>query len=306
MTARLALVSAATLALAAPALASRVVFDETFTNATKTPNFSGPGGGPDVYTTTAAYNWYTFSPSTSTIDPSSTGNPAGGLYYSDTGSGASRLEQNLGSFAAFDTATNPADATITFSVDLRVDEYASGSGASNPRFIIKDSSRANSFYVVGFSRGVSPDAGRLFLFAGENSANTFSPTLANAIGYNSATATWATGFNFGTYDTATANNDTNDEFYRLAVTFNPFTGTSQTIDVTATQLSTGNTATFTQTVATPFYFSKNVNDGIAFNNGGSAAGKLYIDNVKVNVVPEPAALSAIALSALGLTRRRRV
>ncbi len=288
-------------ALAAPAAGARVVFEETFTDAVR-----NTGSGADVYTIVGNYNWYTYSPADSAVEPGS-GASAGTIVFTDTGGGAGRLEQNMGTFGNFDTSL-PADSIITFSIDMKVESYSSGNGLSHPRFVMKDGGRTNPYFSVGFSRGTGSDSGRLFLFAGdtEGTNNYFGPTLANAIGYDSTTGTWADGFDFGTYSLTTDDNDTNDEFYRLAVTFNPFDGSTQIIDVTATQLSTGKTASLAITVTTPYHFSRTALNGIAVNAGGSAQGVMQVDNIKVTVVPEPAALSLLGLGALGLGRRRRV
>ena len=296
------LILAAAISAGATTAHSAVVYEDSFNTSTRVT-----GTGTDIYTIQGSSNWYTFSPSTSTVDVSDTvGNPVKGIVMTDTGSGAGYMSHNLGTATAFD-GSQAATGKITFSVDMRVDAYTSGSGQSNFRMVLKDGGRTNPFFVAGFTRGTGADESKLFLYAGDTgstSNNYFSPTVADAIGYNANTSSFASDFDFGIFSSTSTNNDTNDEFYRLAVTFNPAVGGSQTIDITATRLSNSSSATLTKTVATPYVFSNDSSDIVTLYAPGSATGTAYFDNVKVEAVPEPTALSLIGIGATALLRRR--
>ncbi len=287
-----------------------VVLNETFTGVTKTP-----GVGADVYSITGVASWYSYSPATSSVNVETVvGNPADSLKLVDTDSASGRLELNFGVFSTtpFNTTT-VGQEVFKASADIRVDSYA-GSGTSNFRFVLKDGGRTNPYFALGLSHGTLNGTDRLFLYAGDtasSSNNYFTPTAANAIGWNSLTNTMASGFDFGSYNSSDASsNDTNDEFYRLTVEFRPsLTPGQQDILITARQLSSGLTASMTQTTTTPYVFSNTGTDYVTVNAPGSGTGTMYVDNIVLtnSAVPEPASMGLIALGALGLLggRRRR-
>lgn len=285
-----------------------VVLNETFTGATKTA-----GVGTDVYTIAGVTSWYSYSPATSSVNVESVvGNPAESIKLVDTDSASGRLELNFGVFGAtpFNTTT-PGQEVFKASADIRVDSYV-GSGTSNFRVVLKDGGRTNPYFAMGLSHGVLNGTDRLFLYAGDTASsanNFFTPGAADAIGWNTSTNTMASGFDFGSYNSSdAASNDTNDEFYRLTVEFRPsLTPGLQDLLVTATQLSSGLTASLSKTTATPYVFSNTSSDYVTVNAPGSGTGTMYVDNITLtsSAVPEPASMGLIALGALGLLGRRR-
>lgn len=306
-------IAVATAALAAPSFGAQVILNETFTDATRTLQ---SGQTDRYYIHGDELAWWTLSPDANPVDVNgSIGNPAESVWFSGTTTGTpGRIEGNLSSRPAFNT-TNPEQNTITFGIDLRVDAYAA-SASRNFGLVVRDLNRKTGTddlipnFRLGFGRTTINGQSRLAFFGADtNNGNygDFTPGAGHAIGWDAQDQIWAGGFDFGIYDANdAAANDTNDEFYRLEVTFNPFDGTSQTIDVIATQLSTGNQATLTQVVNVPFVFSNSSQSQLIVT--GAWAGTLtgYVDNITVTVVPEPAALSVLSLGGLALLRRRRI
>lgn len=214
-------------------------------------------------------------------------------------------------FAAFDQA-NAAHARVTASFDFRVDSFSAGNPVSNFRFIIRDSATTTNVMTVGFAYGDAGDGDAstsdLFLFAAPNNA---APTPAEAIAIGRATTGWQSSFDFGDYNSTTAaNNDTNDAFYRIALTFTAgsttVVGSATPID--ANGIATDPAATFERTVTTAFSLaSDNVFDRFDLQQPGGGQVTAYVDNISfdASAVPEPTALALLAAPATMLLCRGR-
>ena len=234
----------------------------------------------------------------------------------DNNSSLGRGEVFMTQFGTFNTSL-PGQSIFRISFDLRVDSYGGNVAAATPRFIVKPNSGTTNALVLGFGgqANVDNDAGNdLFLFAAVNAGVTPTPSATNAIGLiGGSGGTWATGFDFGNFVPsptltpldADPANDTNDEFYRFVIDWNT-AGTTNAIDGTVTQLSSGQTTTFTRSpTASVAFSSSDATDSFSFESSNNGSGTQYIDNISV-IVPEPTAGLIVGMACVGgLLRRRR-
>jgi len=229
----------------------------------------------------------------------------------DNSSSFGKGEVFMTQFAPFNTS-NPGQSIFQISFDLRVDSYGGNVAAATPRVIVKPTTGTTNALVLGFGgqANVDNDVGTdLFLFATVNASLIPVPSATNAIGLiGGSGGTWAPGFDFGNYVSsvaADAANDTNDEFYRFVIDWNTL-GTTNAITGTVTQLSSGQTTTFTRSpTAAVAFSSSDTTNSFAFESSNSGRHTQYIDNISV-VIPEPTTGLIVGMVCVGgLLRRRR-
>lgn len=222
--------------------------------------------------------------------------------YGTTGPGGSRavelIDGNSASGAAgvarytppssnpFSTAS-AGQSELQVRFDLAVTSLGATSTNSNqiPRVVLRNTTDTTQGLTVGFGQD---SLGNLVLFAAKGDSVT--PATSNAL----------TRFNFGTYDTATAaNNDTNGY---VSISISLLHG-GTTMRVSASQggstLFDGDVTGFTSNS-----FS-NTNTLLIMATGQTGTSNLFVDNLFIQTIPEPATALLGSLAALGLLRRRR-
>jgi hypothetical protein len=203
---------------------------------------------------------------------------------------AAILSMNASGIPTFSTAT-AGQENLRISADFAVTSMTSSGNntAGVPRLILRSTTTTGtavsaSSLTIGMGQNSS---GNLVLYAsrGDNA-------VANAT--NNLTL-----FNFGAYS-ATAGNNVSGGYINIAISY--FNG-ADTMTVTATRggtvLGTGTVGGFTGTTYS--------NTTMAFlgATGTGTTGSLYMDNVDIQVIPEPTLGLLGAISAAGLLRRRR-
>lgn len=274
-----------------------------------TSNYAGGGSGADWTVTTVSTNVSATvstaqgatAPSLHLVDANNTSTDGNSVYARAKFAAAAK---------PFDMA-NASDATVRISFDLKVDSLVGiATNTSGARVILSDYNKTQVTVAFGGRTNIDSDGSNdLFFFIGNG--NIPLPQASTAIGLK-ADKTWDTGFDFGTYNTATGTaNNSKGAFYRFELTFQ---AGSATVTGTATNLATNQSASFTHTAAAALSFSNADNatyaesNSIQFQNPHSTALGLldaYLDNVKVEVVPEPAGLGLLGLGGLLGWRRLR-
>lgn len=223
----------------------------------------------------------------------------------------------------FDTAATSATATISaglnntnnllrLTFDFRVTAFASGGTNQNPRVVLRDSTTANSGFVLGFSTAAISDGDANadnFLFAAPHPASSSSVASVGGsavqIGLNGATG-WQPGFDFGTYNATDSFSNGTGEFINFQLVYDFNTGS-----VIGVATKGANSATFSMTLNAGLTFSSG---SLLLASGGStgspavaASSMAAMDNVVIEVIPEPssATMIAAALSGVFFIRRRK-
>ncbi|HEV7298150.1 MAG TPA: PEP-CTERM sorting domain-containing protein [Tepidisphaeraceae bacterium] len=271
------------------------------------------------YVITAGNDW---SVGTGTGISQTVTNTTGSLAYSGSDTSTSISSSsfvNFSRFGSFDTSL-PSQKTFTATFDFRVDSFVC-SNISTFRVTLQDQyqlagvNRARTMTIgLGYANIDGVTGNELFLKAlakddALSSASTIESSAASAIGWDGTS--FASGFNFGQYDSANAAaNDTNDEFYRFSLTF---TGGSGVVDGAVTRLSDSSSVAFTRSLpqGSEFEFKGGALAGatptdamgIVLPQGGT--GQIYVDNMSFTAVPEPTSLGLIGVAACGLLARRR-
>ncbi|HYE17177.1 MAG TPA: PEP-CTERM sorting domain-containing protein [Tepidisphaeraceae bacterium] len=276
------------------------------------PNRSFPGGtnpGNDFNPTTAGAT-------AGFLVDGSVGNAAPSLSLVDTGGDAATLVVAMDHFAPFTVAPTSATPRLRVAFDFQVSALLTSTNSNNARFILRNNSQNSegNQLVIGFSYASLDDGSgggsndlALFARTDTGTTTTLAPTNGSAIGLIAGTG-WEDGFDFGTYNASNnADNDTNDEFYRIVFDYDSVTGG---ITGTVEQLSTGNTVNLPAGLA--------LNPGTAFSNvssdqfllasTASNTATAYFDNFVVEAlpaVPEPGTAALFGVAALGALGRRR-
>ncbi len=200
---------------------------------------------------------------------------------------------------------------VQFSYSIRVNGLVAGGGASVPRFSIfqNASSTGNalggggSLLTIGFGYGAFADGDAsnsdLGFYLATDPANVGAP-----IGLSGAA--WAPGFDFGNYNAAAfADNDTNDQFYRVVIRM---TEGSTVVTGTITNESNPAFTTAFSGNASSALNLKNTDlfDGFRIATGQGGTSNTDFSNLTVEVIPEPsAALLVGSCGLISLLRRRR-
>jgi|GEM_PF-5537075 len=271
--------------LAAPSASATTIWADDFNRATLTP-YDYPGGA-------AGNDYSTASGTLSTV--------SGYLNISDTTNGQANVTLFANQYAQPSYA---AGDKIVVTYDFRVNSLT-GASASVARLSVMNANATTGSegFCIGFSYAAytGATADTLGFFWG-NAANA-APAVGRGIGINAA------GFGFGTYTSTAgmeANNDTNDDWYRVSYTM---TQGSTAVAGSITRLSggvtTADTASFNATLASALNWTGGVTDGLRITSGASGFGDFDFDNLSVQVVPEPSSLIFGGLGLLPLLRRRR-
>lgn len=264
-----------------------VVFSEDFTGDTTLPGTFTVGAGTGV----------TVGVSTDQ------GNPAPSLAIADTSTANSGSATVYGNnWSAFNTASG-VNNVFEVSFDWRIDSSIS-SGASTLRFNISLGGTTATTVNIGFGHASVGGTDTNFFYAAGGTSGA-APSASNAIGYTGSS--FLSGFNFGTYSSSTAtNNSTGGDYYHFTLTY-----VDQATTALLSVYNTSNpaeTAAFTITGLTATSVSNTSGRYIQALSGQSGTGTAYVDNIAVAAIPEPStAALAIASTALGLLllKRRR-
>jgi len=208
--------------------------------------------------------------------------------------------------------------TVRISYSIRVTSLVAGGGASVPRFSVVQNpgntgsalGGGGSLFTIGFGYGAFSDGDAsnsdLAFYTSQDPATAPGTGVTSAIGLSAGA--WAPGFDFGNYlGTAAADNDTNDQFYRVVINL---TEGSTAVTGSITNLAnTEQSTTFSATAAAQLNFkSSDGVDGIRFATGQGGTSNHDLDDIMVEILPVPEPSSALlvaACGALGLLRRRR-
>lgn len=213
------------------------------------------------------------------------------------------------------TGLNNTNNLLRLTFDFRVTAFGSGGNNQNPRIVLRDSTSsttANSGMVLGFSTASIADGDSTadnFLFAAPHPISSSSVASVGGsavqIGLNGATG-WQPGFDFGTYDAANSFANGTGEFINFQLVYDFNTGS-----VVGVATKGANSANFSMTLNAGLTFS---NGSFLFASGGStgspavaATSIAYLDNVMIEVIPEPSSTTmvAAALSGAFFIRRRK-
>ena len=254
-----------------------VVFQSDFTT-DPTPNFELTGGTGS----TATFG---------TTGPG--GSRALQLLDANTGSSAVGL-MDFDSYPSFDTSA-PDQGTLSITLDLAVTSMGSVNANNNsiPRVLLRSTTTggttiSSESLTIGLGRSGTD---RIVLFAarGDNAA----PSASSAVILH----------DFGLYVAPASDIDTNDLYVSIAISY--LQGSSE-MKVTASQA--GADAFSTEATVTGFGAATtytNTTTAFLAATGTSSSSNLFIDNLLIQTIPEPAAALLGSLAALGLLRRRR-
>ncbi len=301
--------AATALALVSPVSAT-LIWAENFDDDTigSSPISNYPGGG-------AGNDWTISNAAPTTTAVSAIGKSGNGLGHTDNDSGATNGLVSTTQFAPF--ALSSTNNLLRFTFDFRVDSFSNGNASYNPRVLFRSSTVLDEGIVVGFSRSAIADGDSSqdnYLFAAKNGNGTsnVSASAAAAVRIGFTGSSWAPGFDFGSYDAATAaNNNTGGEFVNFQLTYDYNTGLMSGIATTAG----GGTATFALSLVAGMNFT---GGAIGFASSASssvgtapdpvvvtpATSTAYVDNLSVEIIPEPSS-SAMLLGGLSLLFIRR-
>lgn len=201
------------------------------------------------------------------------------------------------------TPTSYTGAQITLSYDIRVNSLTAGTAASAPRFSIINGTA--EVFTIGFSHAAFPGSlagGDALGFYYVNGTAGTTVSASNGIG--------ADTFNFGQYSSTTpTDNDTDrgsgDQFFRITIAI-----TQGLIAVTGSIKDLGTNTSVSFPAGTLLATALNWgaapgNDGFRITTGLSGTSNYDLDNISVNVVPEPSSAMLAGLGLLGLVARRR-
>ena len=250
---------------------SAVIYDADFT-VNPTPDMTlNAGGTPATYGTAGPGG----SRALQVIDNSTTGNVIAQIAMSTAG------------IPTFGTTT-PGQETIIFRADMAITSMtATANNAAIPRLLFRNTTTPSLGFTIGLGL-TSAGSNNLVLFAalGDNALPNASDRVDLA--------------NFGTYSAIAADNDTNDAYISIELRY---TNGSSFATVTARQGSTvlgsGNINSMTGA-----NFS-NSNLLVLAATGTATSGELYVDNLQVEVIPEPTAGVIAGLAPLAWVLRRK-
>lgn len=205
------------------------------------------------------------------------------------------------------TPTSYTGAQITLSYDIRVNGLTAVTPASAPRFsILSGPSTGNvEVFTIGFSHaafsGAAAGGDALGFYYVNGAAGTTIDTN-RGIGVNV--------FNFGTYSSTTAtDNDTNrgggNQFFRITLAI---TQGLTAVTGTITDLGTNTSVSIPAGAALSSALNWGANptsDGFRITTGLSGTSNYDLDNISVNVVPEPSSAVLAGFGVIGLLARRR-
>ena len=212
------------------------------------------------------------------------GSQAAHITDSSTSAGglSSILAFNNAAVASFNTSPGQ---TLVISADFAVTSLFADPVNSNsiPRLRLQSPSAASSDLFVGFGQN---SANKLVLFAarGDNPQPGTNPVL----------------FNFGDYDTATGSNNDTNGFWNITITY---VDQATTAKVTATQGATSVSVDLNGFA--PVSFSHSSTQTFGMITGQSSTTSIYLDNVNIQVVPEPSVVALGMVSSVGLLALRR-
>lgn len=197
----------------------------------------------------------------------------------------------------------PAGGTVRIQADLKVTSISNVTGASvsTPRFVLNTGTEIIHFGlgVVALSDGDANNDLALFVTPGAASSAVSSGT---AVGFTGSA--WQAGFDLGDLSTTTAtDNNTNDQFYRFDLTF---TVGSTAVTGNVTNLGTAQVATANRTLGSAFSFTNGAaNHTFQVFGGQGGQSAFQVDNISIDIVPEPSALAIMGLAGAYLLRRGR-
>ena len=246
---------------------SAVIYEADFT-VNPTPDMTlNAGGSPATYGTSGPGG----SRALQVIDNATGGNVIAQIAMSTAG------------IPTFSTA-NAGQETIIFRADMAITSMtASANDAAIPRLIFRQTTTLTQSMTIGLGLNSSNN---LVLFAARG--NNALPNATDRVDLA----------NFGTYSATAADNDTNDAYISIEMIY---TNGASFATVTARQGSTvlgsGNVNGFSTTFS-------NSNLLILAATGTATTGELYVDNMRVEVIPEPSAGLVAGLAPLALRRKR--
>lgn len=232
----------------------------------------------------------------------SAGNASPSLHITDTSSSAQLIAKvKMNALPSFDTSL-PATSGVKISFDWRIDSWIATTASSVPGFTLRDG--GGTRLRIGFGRASLGDGDAnsdLGFFATPATNGTMN--ASTAIGFTGTT--WNAGFNFGDYDSGSSSNGTGNDFIHVEVVY---FDQATTAELTLTRGL--NTTTFVVEGITASTFSNAGNDVFEFSIPGNGMVDMYVDNIAVSTIPEPATTALLMagaglIGAVVLRRRRR-
>lgn len=208
----------------------------------------------------------------------------------DTSTGGNVIAQIAMSTAGIPTfsTTTAGQETIIFRADMAITSMtAVANNAAIPRLLFRNTANTGLGFTIGLGL-TSAASNNLVLFAarGDNALPNASDRVDLA--------------NFGTYSGTASDNDTNDGYISIELSY---TNGSTFATVTARQGSTVLGSGNINSMAGANFSNSNLL--ILAATGSGTTGELYVDNLRVEVIPEPSAALLGGLAPLALMLRRK-